>query len=76
MSDPKTKDQKYHYEEKLQGGVTRGQYAVADPDGTVRTVNYVSNGENGFYATVTKTGPSVHPKRYYKPARRGRRLFL
>lgn len=63
MSDPFTKDQKYHYEETLDGA-TRGQYAVADPDGTVRTVKYISNDQDGFQASVTKSGTSIHPVNY------------
>lgn len=64
---PHTKDQKYHYEES-EDGVTRGQYAVAEPDGTIRTVRYTSAGtRGGFRSVVTKSGPSVHPEKYYKP---------
>lgn len=62
ISDTHTKDQKYHYEER-HNDVTRGQYAVADPDGTIRTVKYASDGSSGFTAWVTKSGVSVYPRK-------------
>lgn len=36
---------------------------MVEPDGSVRTVDYTADPINGFNAVVTKSGPTVHPKR-------------
>lgn len=53
VSDPATGDYKTA-EESLSNGVVQGQYSLAEPDGTVRTVSYTADDVNGFVAQVTK----------------------
>jgi len=53
VSDPTTGDYKTA-EESLSNGVVQGQYSLAEPDGTVRTVSYTADDVNGFVAQVTK----------------------
>lgn len=36
---------------------------MVEPDGSVRTVDYTADPVHGFNAVVTKSGPTVHPKR-------------
>lgn len=57
MSDPHTGDQKEQREER-DGDVVKGEYSVVEPDGSVRTVNYVADWETGFHATVSKNAPN------------------
>lgn len=61
VSDPHTGDHKTQYETR-DGDVVKGQYTVADPDGTLRTVDYTADPHNGFNAVVSKTGHAVHPE--------------
>lgn len=35
---------------------------MVEPDGSIRTVDYVADPVNGFNAVVSKSGPSVHPE--------------
>lgn len=65
VHDPHTGDHKSQYEER-DGGVVKGSYSVADPDGTLRTVHYTADDHNGFNAVVSKSGNSVHPQGYAK----------
>lgn len=60
VSDPATGDYKTA-EESLSNGVVQGQYSLAEPDGTVRTVSYTADDVNGFVAQVTKGAKVVAP---------------
>lgn len=60
MSDALTGDSKSQVETR-DGPVTKGQYSVAEPDGTIRVVNYAADSINGFNAVVSKIGASAHP---------------
>ncbi|VVC35901.1 Insect cuticle protein,Chitin-binding type R&R consensus [Cinara cedri] len=55
VADPSTGDYK-SAEESLSNGVVQGQYSLAEPDGTVRTVSYTADDVNGFVAQVSKAG--------------------
>ncbi|KAL5244642.1 hypothetical protein ACI65C_012052 [Semiaphis heraclei] len=63
VQDPHTGDYKTAHEYR-DGDVVKGSYSVHDPDGTLRTVEYVADKENGFNAVVHKTGHSNHPDHY------------
>lgn len=45
--------------ESRDGDVVQGSYSVVDPDGTKRTVDYISDPHNGFNAIVNKE-PIAH----------------
>nr|NP_001299651.1 paternally-expressed gene 3 protein-like precursor [Papilio xuthus]BAM18239.1 cuticular protein PxutCPR79 [Papilio xuthus] len=51
VNDPHTGDIKQQKEER-DGDVVRGQYSLVEPDGSVRTVDYVADWETGFHANV------------------------
>ncbi|XP_013135088.1 PREDICTED: endochitinase A-like [Papilio polytes] len=51
VNDPHTGDIKQQKEER-NGDVVRGQYSLVEPDGSVRTVDYVADWETGFHANV------------------------
>ena len=51
-------------QEYRDGDVLKGSYTVHDPDGTVRTVEYTADKENGSNAIVHKNGHAVHPHDY------------
>ena len=57
VSDPTTGDQKSHTETR-DGDVVRGRYSFVDSDGSIRTVTYTADSENGFQAVVETTAPS------------------
>ncbi|XP_050514577.1 cuticle protein 7-like [Diabrotica virgifera virgifera] len=59
VHDPSTGDVKSQKEVR-DGDVVKGQYSLVEPDGSIRTVDYVADPVNGFNAVVSKTGPSVH----------------
>nr|XP_023012031.1 cuticle protein-like [Leptinotarsa decemlineata] len=59
VHDPTTGDVKSQKEVR-DGDVVKGQYSLVEPDGSVRTVDYVADSVNGFNAVVSKSGPSVH----------------
>lgn len=65
VNDPHTGDHKSQHEER-DGGIVKGSYTVADPDGTLRTVHYTADDHNGFNAVVSKEGKSQHPQIYAK----------
>ncbi|RZC33111.1 larval cuticle protein A3A-like [Asbolus verrucosus] len=54
VQDPITGDSKSQVESRS-GDVVRGQYALNDPDGTRRTVDYTADPINGFNAVVNKS---------------------
>ena len=47
VSDPVTGDQKSHTETR-DGDVVKGRYSFVDSDGSIRTVTYTADSENGF----------------------------
>ncbi|CAG9784967.1 unnamed protein product [Diatraea saccharalis] len=51
VNDPHTGDIKQQKEER-DGEVVKGQYSLVEPDGSVRTVDYVADWETGFHADV------------------------
>ncbi|XP_044268782.1 cuticle protein 21-like [Tribolium madens] len=59
VSDPHTGDQKAQTEVR-DGDVVKGQYSLVEPDGSIRTVDYVADPVNGFNAVVSKSAPSLH----------------
>ncbi|XP_066252605.1 adult-specific cuticular protein ACP-20-like [Euwallacea similis] len=64
VGDPKTGDQKEQSEERL-GDVVRGEYSLAEPDGTIRVVKYTADKVNGFNAHVSRIGKAIHPEKTY-----------
>ncbi|XP_030745566.1 cuticle protein 19-like [Sitophilus oryzae] len=64
VGDPKTGDQKEQTEERY-GDVVKGEYSLAEPDGTIRVVKYTADKVNGFNAEVSRIGKSYHPERSY-----------
>lgn len=54
VNDVLTGDSKSQVETR-NGDIVQGQYRVADPDGTLRTVDYTADPINGFNAVVSKT---------------------
>ncbi|KAG5894312.1 hypothetical protein JTB14_015552 [Gonioctena quinquepunctata] len=69
VHDPNTGDVKSQKEVR-DGDIVRGQYSLLEPDGSIRTVDYVADSVNGFNAMVSKSAPSVHatPQVLVKPA--------
>jgi len=53
VSDAITGDNKGQYESR-NGDVVQGAYSLVEPDGTLRTVNYVADPINGFNAVVNR----------------------
>ncbi|KAJ9588164.1 hypothetical protein L9F63_018468 [Diploptera punctata] len=47
--------------ERRNGDKVEGYYRLVEPDGTVRTVHYTADHENGFNAVVQKSGHANHP---------------
>ncbi|KAJ8872219.1 hypothetical protein PR048_025821 [Dryococelus australis] len=50
--------------EHRDGDVVKGQYSLAEPDGTIRVVEYSADDHNGFNAVVKKIGHAAHPAGY------------
>ncbi|KAM3962799.1 cuticular protein RR-1 motif 57 [Aphomia sociella] len=61
VNDPLTGDNKAQTEVR-DGGVVKGSYSVAEPDGTLRVVDYTADDASGFNAVVKRLGPAVHPQ--------------
>ncbi|RZC41726.1 Chitin bind 4 domain containing protein, partial [Asbolus verrucosus] len=59
VSDPHTGDVKSQQESR-DGDVVKGQYSLVEPDGSIRTVDYIADPVNGFNAVVSKSAPSLH----------------
>lgn len=55
VEDHHSGDQKSHHEER-DGDVVKGEYSLVEADGTIRTVKYTADKQNGFQAIVSKTG--------------------
>ncbi|XP_069705078.1 cuticle protein 19-like [Periplaneta americana] len=60
VKDSHTGDAKSQWETR-DGDVVKGAYSLAEPDGTVRIVEYTSDKHNGFNAIVKKVGHASHP---------------
>ncbi|RZC38310.1 adult-specific cuticular protein ACP-20-like, partial [Asbolus verrucosus] len=61
VADPKTGDKKEQSEVRV-GDVVKGEYSLAEPDGTLRIVKYTADKHNGFNAVVSRVGHAVHPQ--------------
>ncbi|CAB3243075.1 unnamed protein product [Arctia plantaginis] len=59
VNDPHTGDIKQQKEER-DGEVVKGQYSLVEPDGSVRTVNYVADWDTGFHADVHNSKDKQH----------------
>ncbi|XP_068904092.1 larval cuticle protein A2B-like [Tenebrio molitor] len=59
VADGITGDRKTQHEVR-DGDVVKGSYSVAEPDGSIRVVDYAADGVNGFNAVVKRIGPAVH----------------
>ncbi|CAG4941805.1 unnamed protein product [Parnassius apollo] len=59
VNDAHTGDIKQQKEER-DGDVVRGQYSLVEPDGSVRTVNYIADWETGFHANVHNSRDNQH----------------
>ncbi|XP_075970748.1 uncharacterized protein LOC142973080 isoform X1 [Anticarsia gemmatalis] len=60
VADPHTGDHKSQHESR-DGDSVHGYYSLAQPDGTIRKVEYTADAHNGFNAVVHNSGHSVHP---------------
>lgn len=60
VADPKTGDKKQQSEVRV-GDVVKGEYSLAEPDGTIRVVKYTADKHNGFNAVVSRIGHAAHP---------------
>ncbi|CAH2107185.1 unnamed protein product [Euphydryas editha] len=59
VNDPHTGDIKQQKEQR-DGDVVKGQYSLVEPDGSVRTVNYIADWETGFHANVHNSKDNKH----------------
>jgi len=59
VADGLTGDQKSAHESR-DGGVVKGSYSLVQPDGVLRTVNYVADPIHGFQAQVINSNAGVH----------------
>jgi len=67
VSDKHTGDVK-NAAEVRDGDVTKGSYSLIQPDGVLRTVNYIVTPHGGFQAQVINKGVAGHPAIYGKGA--------
>ncbi|KAL0266860.1 UNVERIFIED_CONTAM: hypothetical protein PYX00_009296 [Menopon gallinae] len=63
VEDPHTHDMKSQWE-KRDGDKVVGRYTIAEPDGTLRIVDYTADKHNGFNAVVRREGHAHHPELY------------
>ncbi|CAG9814369.1 unnamed protein product [Phaedon cochleariae] len=61
VEDPHTGDKKQQSEVRV-GDVVKGEYSLAEPDGTIRVVKYTADPHNGFNAVVSRIGHAAHPQ--------------
>ncbi|KAE8573365.1 cuticle protein 18.6-like [Halyomorpha halys] len=59
VNDALTGDSKGQSETR-DGDVVQGTYSLAEPDGSIRTVDYTADPVNGFNAYVHKDAPAAH----------------
>ncbi|XP_028144931.2 adult-specific cuticular protein ACP-20-like [Diabrotica virgifera virgifera] len=65
VEDAHTGDKKQQSEVRV-GDSVKGEYSLAEPDGTVRVVKYTADPHNGFNAVVSRIGKAVHPQVVHK----------
>ncbi|XP_023313039.1 adult-specific cuticular protein ACP-20-like [Anoplophora glabripennis] len=61
VADGHTGDQKQQAEVRV-GDTVKGEYSLAEPDGTIRVVKYTADPHNGFNAVVSRIGHAAHPQ--------------
>ncbi|KAJ8959512.1 hypothetical protein NQ314_006248 [Rhamnusium bicolor] len=61
VEDAHTGDRKQQSESRV-GDTVKGQYSLAEPDGTIRVVKYTADPHNGFNAIVSRIGHAAHPQ--------------
>ncbi|CAG9858804.1 unnamed protein product [Phyllotreta striolata] len=61
VHDPHTGDNKQQSESRV-GDTVKGEYSLAEPDGTIRVVKYTADPHNGFNAVVSRVGHAAHPQ--------------
>ncbi|CAK1549700.1 unnamed protein product [Leptosia nina] len=61
VNDPVTGDNKQQSETR-EGGYVKGSYSLAEPDGTIRVVDYTADPVSGFNAVVRRIGHAAHPQ--------------
>ncbi|XP_045485830.1 cuticle protein 7-like [Pieris rapae] len=61
VNDPVTGDNKQQSETR-EGGYVKGSYSLAEPDGTIRIVDYTADPVSGFNAVVRRVGHASHPQ--------------
>ncbi|RVE53319.1 hypothetical protein evm_002152 [Chilo suppressalis] len=61
VNDPHTGDNKAQSEQRS-GDYVKGSYSLAEPDGTIRVVDYTAGPHSGFNAVVKRVGAAVHPQ--------------
>ncbi|KAL1139554.1 hypothetical protein AAG570_006537, partial [Ranatra chinensis] len=67
VNDHQTGDWKSQQESR-DGDVTRGEYSLLEPDGSLRTVRYFVRGsDGGFDAVVHRQSPPQHTQEYSDP---------
>ncbi|KAK9739627.1 Insect cuticle protein [Popillia japonica] len=65
VNDGQTGDDKSQQEER-DGDRVRGSYTLKEADGTIRTVEYTADDQNGFNAVVSRSGVASHPSGSYQ----------
>nr|CAD7194376.1 unnamed protein product [Timema douglasi] len=60
VKDYHTRDFKNQWETR-DGDKVKGSYSLLEADGSIRTVDYTADDQNGFNAVVSHSGPSSHP---------------
>ncbi|XP_013181123.1 PREDICTED: cuticle protein 7-like [Papilio xuthus] len=66
VNDPVTGDNKAQTEVR-EGDVVKGSYSLAEPDGTIRIVDYTADPVSGFNAVVKRIGHASHPQQILSP---------
>ncbi|XP_013133767.1 PREDICTED: cuticle protein 7-like [Papilio polytes] len=66
VNDPVTGDNKAQSEVR-EGDVVKGSYSLAEPDGTIRVVDYTADPVSGFNAVVKRIGHASHPQQVLTP---------
>nr|CAD7405151.1 unnamed protein product [Timema cristinae] len=59
VKDYHTRDFKNQWETR-DGDKVKGSYSLLEADGSIRTVDYTADDQNGFNAVVSHSGPSSH----------------
>ncbi|XP_023022768.2 adult-specific cuticular protein ACP-20 [Leptinotarsa decemlineata] len=61
VEDAHTGDNKQQAEVRV-GDTVKGEYSLAEADGTIRVVKYTADPHNGFNAQVSRIGHAAHPQ--------------